>query len=265
MIRLPEEKYIEIDEKLPTRIFDLQRKILQPNIDLLLAATVHDSFKNQKNPETKIDIAAVCLRDSVDVACDVVYALRKANENLIWYREQHPDAPREMEACRFAKFYADDVALRLYASGEHIANFIIYFLDIPAADIKFHKKSNAAISSAVGKYLNITSNNQNISQYINVLLKGDSWLKTIDYRNHWVHEQPPLMEGQGIVCERKSRLKKTEKGYSVGITLGDTPKYTIDSLLSMVTNATNDFVCLLENLVAVWFNHIDSLGIKIKG
>ena len=264
MIRLSEEKYIEIDEKLPTRIFDLQRKILQPNIDLLLASAVHVSFKNQKNPETKIDIAAVCLRDSVDVACDVIYALRRANENLIWYRKQHPDAPLEMEACRFAKFYVDDVALRLYASGEHIANFIIFFLDIPEADIKVHKKSNTSISSAVGKYLNISSNNHNISKHINALLKGESWLRTMEYRNHWVHEQPPLMEGQGIVYERNGRLKKTEKGYSVGITLGDKPKYTIDSLLSMVTNATNDFVCLLESLVAVWFNHIDSLVIKIK-
>ncbi|TES88129.1 MAG: hypothetical protein E3J94_08560 [Desulfobacteraceae bacterium] len=264
MIQLPEEKYIQIDEKLPISIFDLQHKVLQPNIDLLLAATVHDLFTNQKNPETKIDIAAVCLRDSVDVACDVVYALRKAYENLIWYREQDPDAPKEMEACRFAKFFADDAALRLYASGEHIAHFLIHFLDIPADNIRPYKKSNASISSAVGKYLNATSDNQDISQHINSLLNEGSWQKTIDYRNHWVHEQPPLMEGQGIVYERKSRLKKTEKGYSVGITLGDKPKYTIDSLLSMVTSATNDFVRLLENLAPVWFNHIDSLGIKIK-
>jgi hypothetical protein len=264
MIQLPEDKYIQIDEKLPISIFDLQHKILRPNIDLLLAASVHDSFKNQKNPETKIDIAAVCLRDSVEVACDVVYALRKANENLIWYREHHPDAPMEIEACRYSKFYVDDAALRLYASCEHIANFLIYFLDIPAEDIKRYKKSNTSISSAVGKYLNDRANNQDISQHINSLLNEDSWLKTINYRNHWVHEQPPLMEGQGIVYERKSRLKKTEKGYSVGITLGDRPKFTIDSLLSMVTNATNGFVCFLNKLATIWFNHIDSLGIKFK-
>ena len=93
----------------------------------------------------------------------VVYALRKAYENPIWYQEQAPDAPKEIEACRFAKFYADDAALRLYASAEHIANFIIYFLDIPSDQIKLYKKSNASIASAVGKYLNASSDNQDIS------------------------------------------------------------------------------------------------------
>jgi len=263
MFQLSEEKYREIDSKLPLRIFELQRRVLHPNIDLLLAASIHTSLKNKKSPETKIDLAAVCLRDSVDVTCDVVYALRKANENLIWYREQHPEAPLEIEACRFAKFYADDAALRLYAAAEHIANFIVYFLDISDDDIKDYRKNNASIASTVGKYMNATFPSHDISQCVNELLKKDSWRKTMKYRNHWVHEQPPLMEGQGIVYERRSRLQKTENGYSVGITLGDKPKFTIDSLLTMVTNATNDFVYLLDGLIRVWFNHVDSLGIKI--
>jgi hypothetical protein len=258
MFNLTEDKYLEIERKLPTRIFDLQHKVLRPNIDLLLAAAVHNSIENKKSPKTKDDVAAVCLRDSVDVACDVVYALRKANENLIWYREQHPEAPLKFEACRFTKFYVDDAALRLYAAAEHIANFIICFFNVSSAEIKPHRKSNASIASAVGKYMNTAFLNHDITKFINGLLRSDSWKKTMAYRNFWVHEQPPLIEGQGIVYERRSRLKKTENGYSVGLTLGDKPRYTIDSLLSQVTKAATDFVLFMDNLVTIWFLHIES-------
>ena len=199
----------------------------------------------------------------MDVSCDVVYALRKAHENVIWYREEHSGARSEMEACRFAKFYADDAALRLYAATEHIAHFIVYFMHIPDDDPSDYGKSNVSIASTVGKYLNAVFPDHEISQSINRLLRKGSWTKAIEYRNRWVHERPPLMEGQGIVYERKSRLQRTEKGYSVGITLGDKPELTIDSLLSMVTNAANDFACLLDGLIRVWFDHVDSLGIKM--
>mgnify|MGYP006288976707 CR=1 FL=1 len=262
MIQLPEVKYQEIDDKLPLRIFEYQHRAMKPNVDLLVAITARNAIYDERNPETKIDIAAVCLRDCMDVSCQVIYALRKANENLLWYREENAKAPLEIEACWYSKFYADDAALRLYAAAEHIANFIIAFMNIQGDDLN-NKKGNASVASTVGKYMNKKHPDHIISKSINKLLKNDSWLKTIEYRNQWVHEQPPLIEGQGIVYERKSRLKTNGMNFVVGLTTGDKPDLTIDSLLSMVTNATNDFACLLDNIIVVWFSHIDSLGISI--
>lgn len=261
-MQLTDDTYLEIDSKLPVKIFDIQHKVVSTSVNSLLMASVHNSFQSQKYPETEIDIAAICLRDAVDVAVDVIYALRKSNENLLWFRKYHPKAPLEIEACRFSKFYIDDAALRLYASAEHIANFIISFFELPKSELKKLKKGNSSVASTVGKYMVKQYSSHQITAAIQKLLDSSSWEQTISYRNYWVHEQPPLIEGSGIVYQRKSRLNKTDNGYSIGLTLGDKPKYSIDELLSMATKATKVFVDLIENLSECWFNHLNSLGLK---
>lgn len=215
-------------------------------------------------PDKKLDVAAVCLRDASEVACDVAYALGQAFASLVWFREEHPKAPLETEARVLGKFYTDDAALRLYATAEHIANFILAFLGIEKSVLEPYEEKNASRAHVVGKYLISEMPTHAITLAIKDLLSEETWGRVMHYRNIWVHEQPPLIEGVGIVYERKERWTKTEFGYAgAGIGYGDKPQYTVDHLLEMVCSASHALMKVLEKLTNILFACLRVMGIEI--
>ena len=93
-------------------------------------------------------------------------------------------------------------------------------------------------------------------------LKDDkSWEEIMTYRNNWVHEQPPLVDGLGIVYERKSRWENKDNSASL-FGGSDHPQLSIDSLLNTVSSASHAFVNLLSELSDVLFAHLRDLGIE---
>ncbi|MDP2886062.1 MAG: hypothetical protein Q8P51_13700 [Ignavibacteria bacterium] len=222
-MQLSDEQWAKITAKVP-RAIEIQSRLLLP-VDLIAM---------KAGPKKGLDIATVCLRDASEVACEVVYALDQAYASLVWFRGVHPQAPLETEACMRGKFYSDDAALRLYATAEHIANFIVAFLEIEKSALGPYEEKNASRAHVVGKYLMRELSTHEVSLAVKDLLTEKNWGEAMNYRNIWVHEQPPLIEGVGILYQRKGRWTKTEHGCALGLGGGDKPQSSVDSLLEMV-------------------------------
>jgi len=251
-MQLSEKQWTEINAKLPKAV-EIQSRLLLP-VDLIAA---------KAGPKRRIEIAVVCLRDASEVACEVVYALGQAHASLVWFREEHLNAPLEAEACFRGKFYADDAVLRLYATAEHVANFIVALLEIDKPALEPYEQKNASRAHVVGKYMIAEMPTHDITSIIQQLLDEKNWGKAMNYRNFWVHDQPPLIEGVGIVYERKGRWTKTEHGYALGIGVGDKPQYTVDSLLEMVSSASHALMKALAALSEILFNRLREIGVEI--
>jgi hypothetical protein len=69
------------------------------------------------------------------------------------------------------------------------------------------------------------------------LLAPDEWRKTIAYRNEWVHSKPPIIEGTGMEYERRNRLRVSPTHIGISVGGGDTPRYSVDDLLSFIRPA----------------------------
>lgn len=196
-------------------------------------------------------IAAVCLQDATSVLQEARYALFEALAHLVWYREKS-EPPNEHHALFFGKFFADDIALRLYAAAEHLANAIVNILDIESKVTEFKKSKKLGVSSEqaiVGKYLAKHYPIHEITKAALSLRDSQDWKKTRDYRDDWVHRKPPIMKGLGIEYERRNRLIVT--GNTVGVTFGsgDEPTHSVDELvcftktsLHLLTDATKQIV-----------------------
>jgi hypothetical protein len=154
------------------------------------------------------------------------------------------------------------VALRLYSAGEHTANFVINFLNISKADFKPYKDKYTSMQTAVGNYMKKERPADPITSSIDRLLAEPRWYKTIEYRNTWVHKQPPLMEGLGILYSRSNAIWDGGDRFLGG---GDAPAYSLDSLLDMVTAASHAFVNHLSELSDILLNYLkNTLGMKME-
>jgi len=161
-----------------------------------------------------------------------------------------------MAAVTLGKFYADDVALRLYAAGEHTANFIVHCVGITEPELQPLKARKNLVSQAgvVGIFMVKERKGHPITEAIKELLDGGIWKKVMDYRNTWVHAQPPLLEGLGIVYARESDAirpaETTESGAAESFLTagGDKPGMTVDDLIGQVSEASGRFVSYMRRL-----------------
>lgn len=255
-MQLSDEKLKEIRTKLPD-ISPLKKCLfIEPNV-----------VATQMRRRGRLDVAVICFQDAYNVAWEVSHALGQAHSHLAWNREERPDGPAEFEAILLGKFYADDVALRLYAAGEHTANFIANFLDIAEDDLKPHKEKNNLTSRAaiVGTYMGKQMPDHPITAAIKKLRTETNWDETMKYRNKWVHDQPSLMEGMGIIYERKPRATKREGYTDVFIGGGDAPTLKVDDLIEMVSSASQAFVEYMFDLLDILITRLEEIGITIDG
>lgn len=201
-------------------------------------------------------IAAVCLQDATSSLAEARYALLEALAHLVWYRDKK-EPPNEDLALYFGKFYADDIALRLYASAEHLANAIINILDIESKIVEFKKSKKLGVSSQqaiVGKYLAKNLPTNEVTKAVLSLRDSQDWKKTRDYRDNWVHNKPPIIKGLGVNYQRRNRRMVTATTIGVPFGSGDEAAYTVDELLGfmkpslfLLANATSQIV---EHFVA---------------
>ena len=80
--------------------------------------------------------------------------------------------PQEMEALWFERFYVDDVAHRLYAAAEDIANTLVFMLDINDEELKAFKDGVTSQQAAVGHLLLKKYPDLAISESIGALAKS---------------------------------------------------------------------------------------------
>lgn len=201
--------------------------------------------------DSSMPIAAVCLQDATSVLKEARYALFEALAHLFWYREMS-EPPNEHLALFFGKFYADDIALRLYAAAEHLANAIVNILDIESKVTEFKKSKKLGVSSqqaTVGKYLAKNHPTHEITKAVLSLRDSQDWKKTRDYRDNWVHNKPPIIKGLGVNYQRRNRLIVTSNTMGVTFGSGDEAAHTVDDLLgfmkpsmSLLTDVTSQIV-----------------------
>lgn len=199
---------------------------------------------------SKVPIAAVCFRDAFYTFQDSLYALREVLAHQIWYKEKKKP-PNEMAAAFFGRFYADDVARRLYSAAEQIADGIIMMLEITHEDLKPCQKKGRSQRSIVGHFLKKHKPHHPITKAVTKLEASQEWLSTMKYRRRLVHDQPPTVKDLGIVYNRRVRWKNQPNGRArLLLGGGDTPEYTIDNLLEFIKPATfrfkDTFTAVLE-------------------
>jgi len=208
-------------------------------------------------PESKMPIAAVCLQDATSSLEEVRYALLESFMQIVWYREKC-EPPNEKYAIFFGKFYADDTALRMFAVREHLAEAITNILGFSKQDLKdFRKNIQSDKLTNIGKNLRDASPNHPLANSICKLIESDDWIRTMDYRNRWVHNKPPIIKGLGINYERKNRLIVTSN--SIGVTggQGDEAELSIDELLAFVKSALFLLVELTTEVVNYFIEYLN--------
>jgi len=223
-----------------------------------------DLISAKYDPHSNVPVAAVCLRDALNVLLQIRIGLNECLQHKIWYREKS-EPPSEQLAVIFMRFYIDGMVSRLYAAGEHLANAIISMLEISEEQLSKYRKNRVSQQSIIGHYLINEKRDHIITKAVHTLISTDAWNKTIQYRNDVVHEQPPTVSGLGTVYSRKRRWVKSESEETVKLSLGggDEPDYSIDEVLDFVKPSIFEFISLFEVVVDFYVDLIGKRSIDI--
>jgi hypothetical protein len=197
------------------------------------------------DPESDVPIAVPCLMDALQTITAARYALFECLAHGTYYRTV-AEPPHEMNAIWFERFYVDDVAHRLFAAAEHIANGLIFMLEITDEALKEFKNGVTSQQAAVGHLLLKQYPSLAISRSIGNLVKSTEWSAVTMYRGTIVHAQPPLVSGLGIVYKRKRRWRiNSDGGRYLAFGGGDPPDVETPALIATCKGA-------LPALLAVW-------------
>lgn len=187
--------------------------------------------------DNSIPIASVCLRDAISAVNGARYALQEVLAHRKWYLEKR-NPPSVSNAAFFGRFYADNVALRLYSGGEYLAEAIVNMLEISKLSLKSNAEEGWSTRQiVVGRYLLKEHPTHPITLAIKRLKDSDDWLRTLEYRNAWVHNQPPLIEGMGIQYDRSKRWKTQDNVQFLTFGGGDQPAYSVIQLVGFMRPA----------------------------
>jgi hypothetical protein len=209
-------------------------------------------------PDSTVPMAAVCFRDLADTLWAVNYALFQCGAHGTYYRkDKSPHA--EITAVLFEKYYLDDAALRLYSAGEHLATAVKFMLELPEEQLGPFKKQRSSQQAVVGTFLAARKPDHCVTAAVTGLSSSKEWQSAVDYRNKWVHDQPPPIDGMGLVFRRCNRWEKSPDGTCIrlGLVATDPAEYTIDQVKGFIMPATQQ---LLEASIACFDHYLAILA-----
>jgi hypothetical protein len=209
--------------------------------------------------ESSIPVASACLYDAIHSVGAAKYAFHEILAHQKWYLEKRA-SPLEDAATYYSVFYADDVALRLYAAGEHLANAITFMLELSKTDLDPHRKNRVSLQIVVGNYLRKERPDHPITKAVLKLMNSEEWRNMLNYRNDWVHGQPPLIKGMGIVYERRKRWQVVDSGVMLTFGGGDEPQLSVEDLISFIRPSLFLFVDVLTEVAQIYIEIIDEKG-----
>jgi hypothetical protein len=248
-------------ERIMKELPDLGR--LRKHQRLLNPGVITTSFRIP--PTSNFPIAAVCFSDTISTSADVGYALSEALSNKIWYCERRPE-PLPETAIWMETFYLTDAAIRLYSAAEHLANGIIYMLDLTDEDLKKFRKAKTSQQIIVGKYLMENQKDSPVTHAVLKLKESKDWDETIRIRTDTIHNQPPTVEGLGLIYTRKNRWTQSEDGsLTTGIGGGDEPQYSIGDMENSIRKAFAVFLEVAERIIEIYAEMLDQRGITLEG
>jgi hypothetical protein len=251
---LSQEHLARINAKLPD-VVHLKKRVLQAPPDFVSMNFPHES---------NFPIATVCLGDAADVLCEVRYAIFEYYAHSDYYRVI-VDPPNDGAALFFERFYIDDAALRLYAAAEHLAKAITCMLDLSTEDLAPFRERRASLQSAVGAYLKSELQSNKLTKAILKLASSPDWKATREYRDDWVHEQPPQIQGTGFVYARERFWQKLDDG-SWRLPFGGytKPELTIEEIHRFVKGAFDDYLTSFVECIDCYEDYLREAGFTIE-
>lgn len=250
-LNLSETSINEVNSKVPN----------SGNVLNWLATVPQDWIDHLGGTKSSLPMARVCLEDALSVACQAEYALEQAYAHIIWFQKECPGAPNDSYAHHYGRFYVDDAILRLFSAAEHVANFVVTLLNISNSNLKRKEDDTGALAVIVGKYLAKRMPNHPITHIINCLY-SDEWKLILKYRNDWVHNKPQILDSPGLDYKRKNRWNTIAGAKMISLSGRQAPDQTLDILLEKTSRASSDFSEALSKLTEIFFQELESLGIK---
>ena len=209
-------------------------------------------------------ISLVCLCDAFRRTESALECLFEGYANMIWYRKEKKDIEpksRQFFAVLKGKFYAEYNFLFLYAIGEDIADFVLNFLTKEkefnkwqkqeSVQKKLDKKKITSKAAKVGVFMADEYSSHKITKIVLKLRDNKFWNDAMKYRNTWVHQKPPIVEGLGIEYNRQSRIWVIDntKGFSIGA--GSNPDYKVEEVMKIAYEATTICIKVLTELLEI--------------
>ena len=224
--------------------------------ELISMKTPHDS---------EIPVASVCFMDLGDTLCGVHHALHECLACGIYYRD-HKDPPMEVEAIFMERFYLDDAALRLYAAGEHLAKAITFMLELTDEDLQPYRKTRVSQQSIVAAYLRKRKTCHVVTCAVAPLGTSREWQATVEYRNKWVHEQPPTVAGLGLVYHRRKRWDVPADGGFARLSFGggDEPEHTIEEVRGFVEPSLTQILTVSQACFEHYVSMLKQYGVSLS-
>lgn len=218
-----------------------------------------DAISIRFPPDSWVPVAAVALVEAIESAEEAAYALHECLAHRVWYLEHHTPS-QEIAAAFFGRFYATDLALRLYSGGEHLANAIIFMLGIDNAELKAFRKPRANQASSVGNFLLGRQPTHPITAAIASLGRSTEWRDTLRYRDRWTHEQPPSIAQLGLSYRRTRQWT----GNVLAVGGSDAPEYSVDDLLACMMPACQLFVNAIRDVARWYIDHLAKNGCLLR-
>jgi hypothetical protein len=126
------------------------------------------------------------------------------------------------------------MALRLYSAMEDFAEAIVFMLEIEEGRLKPYQKGRVSRAAIVGNFLVEEMPGHPLTAAAVALKEAAPYQFTMDYRNEWVHGQPPPIKGLGISYTRVTRWRRAEQGgkevWFMTFGGGDEPRLTLEAL-----------------------------------
>ncbi len=259
-------------QTIPLEIFEKIQQLIPSVSDQVKPLFYRDFMFNMHDliHGSKLGISLVCLRDAYFRLDTSKISLHSAYVQNIYYEKYHDDESSELAAIRFAKHHLDFIPLNLYAFQEDIAEFLIKYNELddefgkwkkdPKTELLFEKKRVVSNAAKVGLFLKEKHATSPFTAIISKLVMSNHWKKTIKYRNSWVHEKPPIIEGLGIQHNRESRIKAEDKRRSFGFGGESKPDYTVQELFEICTKAIELGIKVVNEIISI----VDADEPKIK-
>ena len=161
--------------------------------------------------ESDVPVGAVCLRDAQSTFGQAIYALHQfCTEPVSHRRSDEPAGP--LMAAWLERFYAEDAAMRLYNSAEHLANAIAMLRSIDSRRVAAEKSRSQW--ERVRKTLAKEAPQDPIHVLMSELRRRAEWRFAIAYRGNVVHQQPPILAGVGVSYRRRRRWNEAPDGWT---------------------------------------------------
>lgn len=236
----------------------IERSLPRPSSLSRIGQLVPESVALHFDPDSGMGEALVCLRDAADFFKEASLALHECKAAIEWYGVQL-DPPDQRAAILVGRFYADDVALRLYSAAEHLAAFLQSYLGIPETDLEPYSKARTSRASKLGTYLIQEMPQHDATEAVKKFIGNEDCKFVLDYRNKWVHEQRPRIAGLGMGWERGKRWKSVGTSRVLSFGMGDEAVVEVDELVSRVAGGLEALARLLDDLFALFWASIKDL------